>query len=190
MPAVAALLIWVAAGIPGGPAVLPLRILLILVLVSVPLSGIPFQRPREGVPLPEQQVVLRLSSGEGLPPDRLDVKIEGAGVPVPAGETPVLSVAATETLQVQMVVFRRIPPLWWLPPSGGIRGITVRSITDRGDSTGEISTVDRSIAPEVRDRLERFLKARGLVEMEILSLRVPRERGFFLQPGVYPLYPR
>lgn len=174
MPAVAAALIWIATGVPGRLAVLPVRVILILVLAALPLSGALFRTP--GEIQAGDAVLLHVSRAGESTPDHLLVAVD---------EGQVLQVAATERLIVEITLVRAIAPLWWMPPAGTVREVTVRGITAAGETSGWITATATPILTELRDPLERFMSASGLIRIESLSVPVPGQRGFFLQPGEY-----
>lgn len=185
-------LIWAALGIPGRLAVLPLRILLLLAVATVPLTGALFPGGFPPVSTAGDFAPLLLVEQEPeREPERVAITLHG-GVGDPLG--PIFSVEAGERILVKADVIGGAPPLWWLPAPGTIASLTVQ-IQSGGEELSLIVPPPAQVLPErlylrfPRDALEQVLVARGLFYRREVTALIPGRRGLFLQPGRYALYP-
>lgn len=168
--------VWIAGGIPGRWRVLPLRLLLVLGILAIPFSGIPFHRAASPV-LQRVEIVV------GARGDALAVSIERPeGFRVRGEETVNAGVADHLVFSVDTAV--RSAPLWWLPPSGTVQAVQLHR--DTGEEPADTVSFSRpAVEPEIFAPLEQFLRARGIIRSETHDLRIPDRPGWFLQPGRY-----
>ena len=197
----------VALGIPGRRFMVLLRVLLFLPLVMVPLTGLLFA-PREhpqwiGTTEDGQTTLLVIRTRlSGDVNDGGAVVHATAGPPLVshrAGSDPAepgedfgrITVARDGVLFVHAERLVRLPPLWWLPPSGTVTGLTVTAGVSQGEGAASLGiTTLPGPFTALQGSLERFLVAHRLLNREEESLRIPDSPGRFLQPGRYTVYGR
>jgi hypothetical protein len=204
---VPAVLVGTALGVPGRLRLLPLRGLLILPLLVVPLSGLLFV-PRDNPEWIQDSgngetaiAVIRIRLSEDAIDDRAVVSVTvdtpgtsgqfRASSPDPEENSDRIAVHRDGSLLVQVERLLRSPPLWWLPPSGTVTGLIVRASVSVGEGDASIRiTSSPALFALARDRVEALLVDYRLLRRHEETLLIPGSPGRFLQPGSYTVYRR
>ncbi len=171
-----AILVWVVGGIPGGLAIFPVRLVLLLALLAVPSSGVLFHLS------PDNPSSLEIVVAGTPDSSRLNARWSARYGADRSGDERMLVIEPSRQLLVRVVTGVRAAPLWWMPPEGRVREIGVGPV----GAVPEVLRFDESVLlPDVRSRIERFLRRHRLLQTVESSIQIPEREAHFLQPGRY-----